>query len=499
MGLFFRCGDFLRKQKPESSFSITGIRQCWMQRAKAELLHYSPEKRDSTNIGSTMGFFLRRISGVSGFSSLSASNAVPVLWRATVSEEKTNTDIGENLTKVQVLSWGRGSSGQLGGGKEETRFYPCPVATLLLPQNFSLGPVPGRLSSSSISRSQLTEVGISCGLFHSGLLVDGMLWMWGKGDGGRLGFGDEVSIFKPSLNPNLDHIRSVALGGLHSTALSQSGDVFTWGYGGFGALGHSIYTRELLPRSVNGPWKDNISQIATSGAHTAAVSNSGELFTWGRDEGEGRLGLGPGGGPGEGGSFSTPSKVEALPTSVAAVACGGFFTMALSPEGRLWSWGANSNFELGRGDNVSDWRPKQIPALQDVTITQITCGGYHSLALTDKGEVFSWGHGGHGQLGHKSTQNQKVPLLIESLAEERVTYIACGGSSSAAITDTGKLYMWGNAKDCQLGIPGPPDVQPLPLEVKFLWEEDGLGPHHALQVAIGASHAMCMVSRQQET
>ena len=53
---------------------------------------------------------------------------------------------------------------------------------------------------------------------------------------------------------------------------------------------------------------------------------------------------------------------------------------------------------------------------------------------TEQGEVFSWGHGGHGQLGHQSTQNQKVPLLVESLAEERVTYIACGGSSSAAIT-----------------------------------------------------------------
>lgn len=51
------------------------------------------------------------------------------------------------------------------------------------------------------------------------------------------------------------------------------------------------------------------------------------------------MGLGSGGGPGEAGSLSVPSKVNALPVSVAAVACGGFFTMALTSDGQLWSWG----------------------------------------------------------------------------------------------------------------------------------------------------------------
>lgn len=66
---------------------------------------------------------------------------------------------------------------------------------------------------------------------------------------------------------------------------------------------------------------------------------TGELYTWGRDEGDGRLGLGSGGGPGEAGSLSVPSKVNALPVPVAAVACGGFFTVALTSDGQLWSWG----------------------------------------------------------------------------------------------------------------------------------------------------------------
>lgn len=128
---------------------------------------------------------------------------------------------------LQIFSWGHGGSGQLGGGKEELRHYPTSLAALRLPPDFRLSPVPGRVPFPPPPTGSM-EVGISCGLFHSALLVNGMLWIWGKGDGGRLGFGDEVSVFVPKLNPNLSDVKSVALGGIHSTALTASGDVFTW-------------------------------------------------------------------------------------------------------------------------------------------------------------------------------------------------------------------------------------------------------------------------------
>lgn len=71
---------------------------------------------------------------------------------------------------------------------------------------------------------------------------------------------------------------------------------------------------------------------------------TGELYTWGREEGDGRLGLGPGRGPDQAGGLSVPCKVEALPVPVAAVACGGFFTMALTEEGKVWCWGGKFFF-----------------------------------------------------------------------------------------------------------------------------------------------------------
>lgn len=51
------------------------------------------------------------------------------------------------------------------------------------------------------------------------------------------------------------------------------------GYGGFGALGHSVYHRELLPRLVEGSWNGRICHIATSGTHTAAITEAGKQAT----------------------------------------------------------------------------------------------------------------------------------------------------------------------------------------------------------------------------
>lgn len=158
------------------------------------------------------------------FSSLSNTTKVPVLYKSPQINESNHND----TITLQLFSWGRGASGQLGGGIEEIRLYPAPVANLQLPpSSFTLSPTPGQLVDNN-NKKGVTEVGISCGLFHSAILADGHFWMWGKGDGGRLGFGHENPAFLPTLNPFLDSVRSIALGGVHSAAITSLGHIFTW-------------------------------------------------------------------------------------------------------------------------------------------------------------------------------------------------------------------------------------------------------------------------------
>lgn len=106
------------------------------------------------------------------------------------------------------------------------------MANLIVPNLHTLALTPGYLPSLSGENQDCGdggsfEVGISCGLFHSSLLVNGKGWIWGKGDGGRLGFGLENPVFVPTLNPRLEGVRCIALGGLHSVALNSLGQVFT--------------------------------------------------------------------------------------------------------------------------------------------------------------------------------------------------------------------------------------------------------------------------------
>ena len=78
-------------------------------------------------------------------------------------------------------------------------------------------------------------------------------------------------------------------------------------------------------------------------------------------------------------------------------------------------------------------------------------GGKHSMALTVDGRVFSWGEGDDGKLGHCSRLSCDTPRLIEALKSKRIRDIACGSSHSAAISSSGELFTWGCGEYGRLG------------------------------------------------
>ena len=109
-------------------------------------------------------------------------------------------------------------------------------------------------------------------------------------------------------------------------------------------------------------------------------------------------------------------------------------------------WGRNTDGRLGLGDAVADGEYVPNPTkLNDDDIggwTQIACGGWHSIGLSPNGEVFTWGCGDNGQLGHGDGENWNVPTKVESLSKETIVKVACGNHHTAAVTSTGKLHSW---------------------------------------------------------
>ena len=87
----------------------------------------------------------------------------------------------------------------------------------------------------------------------------------------------------------------------------------------------------------------------------------------------------------------------------------------------MFGWGYNGNGQLGLGNNVNQTNPCRVSALHDVCVAQIVCGYAHTMALTDEGLLYAWGANSYGQLGTGTKANLVTPTRVAaSLGKARV-------------------------------------------------------------------------------
>ena len=96
----------------------------------------------------------------------------------------------------------------------------------------------------------------------------------------------------------------------------------------------------------------------------------------------------------------------------------------------------------------------------------MSAGDNHTLAITADGSVWSWGRGGHGQLGHGDEQEQSLPKKIEAFAGQRVVATSAGDDQSLAITADGAVFAWGEGERGCLGHGEDLSNQLLPKKVE---------------------------------
>ena len=133
---------------------------------------------------------------------------------------------------------------------------------------------------------------------------------------------------------------------------------------------------------------------------------------------------------------------------VKEIANGTDHVLLITDNGCLYSFGIGTRGQLGQGDLLSKKQPSLIEALAGIKVTSISCGNWHSMALTEHKDIYSWGMNDCGQLGHSPIEETICPLpkLVTITNNEDTNYIAisCGSKHSAACTEQDHtLHVWG--------------------------------------------------------
>ncbi|RKP19483.1 RCC1/BLIP-II [Rozella allomycis CSF55] len=359
--------------------------------------------------------------------------------------------------------------------------------------------------------------------------VAGDVYVFGSGDCAQLGMGEDVlSLAKPQIHPffadkNIIQVYSmgcnddgalgheepefspglvlgledqkvvnIACGDSISAALTADGKVFAWGTfrssrGIFGFDEHTTIQKRAT--QVLGLKNQFVKYIASGANHLIALTSDGKMWSWGCTE-QGQLGR----------RLVARQELQTLiPRTVTnsrsklnsgykTVVCGSYHTLTINEQGEVFGFGLNNYGQLGLGDEESRVTAEQIDPenFDGETPIDLAAGEHHSIALTSSGHVFSFGRGDSGQLGlPEEPKHSPLPKKIPSL--KNVEMISSGSNHCLAKTKSGEIYSWGYGEMLQLGN-GKEEDEVVPFKLKF----DG---SKVLQIQGGGQHSMILVQK----
>ncbi|KAK4772652.1 hypothetical protein SAY86_014427 [Trapa natans] len=325
-----------------------------------------------------------------------------------------------------VCSWGRGEDGQLGLGDAEDRFTPTQLSAL----------------------DDHGIISVTCGADHTTAYSASRaeLYSWGWGDFGRLGHGNSSDVFTPQPVKALYglQIKQIACGDSHCLAVTMEGEVQSWGRNQNGQLGLGTVEDSLLPQKMHAFKGVRIKMVAAGAEHTAAVTEDGELYGWGWGR-YGNLGLG------DRNDRLLPEKVNVVEKMV-MVACGWRHTISVSASGELYTFGWSKYGQLGHGDFEDHLVPHKLESLSSSFINQISGGWRHTMALSSDGKLYGWGWNKFGQVGVGDYIDHCSPIQVKFPQSQKVVQVSCGWRHTLAVTERNNVFSWGRGTNGQLGL-----------------------------------------------
>ncbi|TWW81064.1 BTB domain-containing protein 1 Regulator of chromosome condensation and [Takifugu flavidus] len=305
-----------------------------------------------------------------------------------------------------------------------------------------------------------------------------------------LGTGDSQCTIVPKKVDILSGRKVVSLSygsGPHILLATEDGELFAWGHNGYSQLGNGTTNQGVAPVLVSATLLNRkVTEVACGSHHSMALTDSGEVYAWGYNN-CGQVGSG------STANQPTPRRVSScLQNRVAvSIVCGQTSSLAVVDNGEVYGWGYNGNGQLGLGNNGNQLTPCRLVALQGLCVQQVVSGYAHSLALTDEGLLYAWGANTYGQLGTGNKSNQLSPVQIMTEKESNIVRLymslsvqhhedtasgrrrwtawtrsvsgalsgiveiaACHSThTSAAKTQSGQVYMWGQCRGQSIILP----------------------------------------------
>ncbi|VVC31316.1 Hypothetical protein CINCED_3A018116 [Cinara cedri] len=329
-----------------------------------------------------------------------------------------------------MFCWGNTVNGELGlGGIEENH--------ILSPEEIT--------NFESINNIK----SVACGKNHTlAVTEDGKIYACGSNDFGQLGHCGPRTKLQQITSVDALVMTSIACGEAHSMALNEWGQLYTWGSDSCHQLGLEIEEGiQYKPKIVKSLASMLVVQISCGYKHSMALTNHGELYTWGSNE-FGQLGHGN-----KNPIAAKPTLVKSLVgLPISFIACGGYHSFVVSKSGAVFGWGKNDFGQLGLNNQINILLPTQLKTLRTVKVKYITGGEDFSVFLTYDGGVFTCGAGMYGQLGHGSFSNEIVPRKVLELMGSTVTQVTCGRRHTLTLVPSkGRVYSFGLGGVGQLG------------------------------------------------
>ena len=320
---------------------------------------------------------------------------------------------------------------------------------------------------------------------HSLVLAgDGTLWTFGENFSGQLGTTINNGTEDPNPVPTqvMANVQAVAAGAYHSMALKTDGTLWTFGDNSCGQLGFETNSGTGNANPVPTQVMADVIAIAAGSFHSMALTSDGDLWTFGCNF-EGELGTHTN----SGNRLPNATPLDVM-SDVGVIAAGAFHSLALKTDNTLWAFGLNQDGQLGDPLTAGDETDNPDPVQVRTGIATIAAGGFHSLAVTSSGDLFTFGYNYFGQLGTITDNLVDLPPAHPGPTPAVLTgvaAVAAGVFHSMVLKTDGTVWTFGFNFDGELGRPTNVDTSnanPVPLQVLDHVVEIGAGAYHSLVV-----------------